>query len=162
MNRKQSTRESRSSRLKLAVLALGILLTATACTTSLETIKNKPQRYAGEQVSIQGKLDYKLPIPFTSLSVYILDDSTASMVLIGPSDYQTGQQIKTRAQVIGISESDAVQTAQNTVQKITDTLTAQQIVTPAEARKVASAVVTVISKISSPISGSYLLIDARS
>jgi len=153
--------ETKTLPIKLIVLMLGILLTATACTTSLETIKTKPQRYAGERVYIQGTLDHKLPIPFTSVGVYILNDSTASMVLIGPTEYETGQKIKTRAQVIGISEDDAVQTAQNTVKQIADTLVSQQIVTPAGARKVASAVVTVVSKISGPISGSYLLIDAR-
>lgn len=154
--------ESTKLPIKLFLLLLGTLLTATACTTSLESIKNRPQRYAGEQVNIQGTLDHKLPIPFTPVGVYILNDSTASMVLIGPTDYQAGQKIKTRAQVIGVSEGDAVQAAQNTVQKIADTLISQQIVTATDARKVASAVVTVVSKISGPIFGSYLLIDARS
>ncbi len=146
---------------KPATLALALMLTATACTTSLATIKSNPEYYAGEPVSIQGTLELKLPIPFTSIGVYILDDSTASMVIIGPADYQTGQNIKTRAQVIGISKTDAVRTAKNSVDQIADVLVSSEIANPAQARKVASVVVKAVSKISGPIAGSYLLIDSR-
>ena len=147
--------------IRLTILALALILTATACTTSLATIKSNPDRYAGEAVNIQGTLELKLPIPFTSIGVYILDDSTASMVIIGPADYQTGQTISTRAQVIGISKSDAVQTAKNSVDQIAEALVSREIAEPAQARKVASVVVKAVSKISGPIAGSYLLVDSR-
>ena len=146
---------------KLTVATLALMLTATACTTSLATIKNNPEYYVGQPVSIQGTLDLKLPIPFTSIGVYILDDSTASMVIIGPNDYQTGQNIRTRAQVIGISKTDAVQTAKNSVDQIADALVSREIADPAQARKVASVVVKAVSQISGPIAGSYLLVDSR-
>ncbi|MFW5712665.1 MAG: hypothetical protein ACOC2R_05180 [Spirochaetota bacterium] len=147
--------------IKLTSAALALILTATACTTSLATIKNNPDRYTGEPVNIQGNLELKLPIPFTSIGVYILDDSTASMVIIGPADYQTGQNINTRAQVIGISKTDAVRTAKNSVAQIAEALVSREIAEPAQARRVASVVVKAVSEISGPIAGSYLLIDSR-
>ncbi len=158
--------ESSKSRIKflhskLLLLAFVVIITAIACTTSLETIKNRPDHYVGQVVRIQGSLTHKLPIPFTDIGVYILDDTTASMVIIAPTEYNSGQTIHTQAQVIGISEDDAVKTAQKSVGQIADALVSREVVDSANAMKVARVVVTAVSKISGPISGSYLLLDRR-
>ena len=145
---------------KLLLLAFVVIITA-ACTTSLATIKSRPDHYVGDIVRIQGSLTHKLPLPFTDIGVYILDDTTASMVIVAPAEYDSGQILNTQAQVIGISEGDAVKTAKNSVEQIADALVSREIVEPANARKVAKVMVKAVSKISGPIAGSYLLLDRQ-
>ncbi len=138
-----------------------ITILVSGCATSLNTIRSQPDQYAGKKVLICGNIKHKFPIPFTEVRVYTIEDSTASMVLIGPSTYKPGAKVKTHAQVIGIAENDAVQSAKETADTLREILVSKKIADPATARKISAVVLTAVSKISSSVEGSYFLIDSH-
>jgi hypothetical protein len=142
--------------LLLSGIILSIVLLAS-CATSLDSIKSKPEIYAGSDVLVKAEVTLKIPIPFLDYSVYKIDDGTDEMFLFTVRTYRTGEIITASVHVIGITEKGSEKKAAAIQKDTADFLVKKKIAEPDEASKISKKIYQLVTTFGGLAEGSYFL-----
>ena len=140
----------------ILVVALGML---TACTTTIEQIKENPQKYAGRKVTIPATIVSSLSIPFTDYRVYTLGHKGNQVLLFSPVSREEGQDLIIKAEVVALSVGETEGSADTARESIETFLTQNNLASEKNAQKIGKAVYLVISKTAKALGSVFFLME---
>ncbi len=144
---------------KIAVFLIpAVLVLLNSCATSLQGIKEDPDRYAGKDVYIRAEVELEAPIPFLGYSLYKIGDQSDTMFLFTDKKYVIGQMVSGKVRVIGINEQNSKDTAERVARQTADFLVEHRIRSEADALTFSRKLIRLISTLGSIAEGSYFLI----
>ena len=140
--------------------ALGIgLLCVVGCATSIQAIREDPQRFHGRTVTISGKVDRAISVPLTDYSVQTVSDSSGSVVVVTATRRDRGQDLRLRGRIVAFPEAGTVDKADSATGAIADFLVERGAVSREGAQKSAERVIAIIAKIAEGLGSLFVVVE---
>ena len=143
---------------KLFLITFSIFL-LLGCSSSISAIREHPVRYNGKSISLHGDVTETISIPLSGTMIFVLYDKTGSIPVFTTQKRTTGDEIKLKARVIAIENSEAIGNVENVAEKITDYLKEANLLQGKIVDLTALGIGRVVKVVLEKTQGSYFLIE---
>ncbi|MBN2534456.1 MAG: hypothetical protein JXB88_16345 [Spirochaetales bacterium] len=111
------------------------------CVMTIAQIREDPRKYSGKKVTLSGKIDIAIPIPFTKLYVYTLTDSTGTAVIFSDDKHSAGDSMQISGTVITFPEDEVKDESKKSVTWLKEFLIENDLVKKEIAQGVAEVII---------------------
>jgi hypothetical protein len=136
------------------------LLTVVSCATSVQTIRDDPQRFSGRTVTIAGTVGRAIPVPLTDYSVQTVSDRTGSVVVVAVTRRDRDQKARLRGRVVAFPEGKTVGKADAATREMTELLVESGVASKEGAQRAAERVLAVVSRIAAGLGSLFVIVEA--
>ncbi len=141
------------------ILCALFFLAAPLSAISIDKVKSNPQRYNGDSVRLRGEVTLSVTIPFTDLSVYILEDNSGSILVFSAYRKEKNERISIRAEVVAYVGSENESNREETIDRMTDYLVEKDILQRNSARIASAATLNIINSLADAATGTWFVIE---
>lgn len=89
--------------MKKLLLLISAVLFFSSCSTSIQSLHDRPGHYAGRTVTVAGSVDRVFPLAIGDYRLAVLRDETAAIPVLFRRSVKAGDSIRLKADVIGFS-----------------------------------------------------------
>jgi len=141
------------------LFSLVVFILWSCATLTIASVKENPQRYAGEMVSLSGRAVSPVKVPLTPLSVYMLKDDSGQIPVISKGEKKDNQRVSGSFKVIAFVGEDTAQAGTQAVKDLTAYLEENQLLEGKLVELAAKGAVKVIQTLSASATGTYFLVE---
>ncbi|GAB6089712.1 hypothetical protein [Spirochaeta dissipatitropha] len=89
--------------MKKFFLLISTVLFFSSCSTSIQSLHDRPGHYAGRTVTVSGSVDRVFPLAIGDYRLAVLRDETAAIPVLFRRSVQAGDSVRLKTDVIGFS-----------------------------------------------------------
>ncbi|MFP4362815.1 MAG: hypothetical protein ACLFR1_02980 [Spirochaetia bacterium] len=136
-----------------------IILTFVSCAVTVDQVKENPQQFAGETISVSGRVYNVVQVPLTDFSVYLFGNEESKVAVFTSQSRSEGENLSITAKVVASPTEDASEDVENAVQEVKNYLVANELAQGRVADRISRGIVEVARRTASTLGQMFFLIE---
>ncbi len=87
------------------ILLMTLCFAFSSCTTSMRSIAENPQRFSQKVVTLKGRVNTIVRVPFTEYTVFVFESEGVKTVVFTDDQYPKGEEVNIKAEVVTFPEA---------------------------------------------------------
>lgn len=149
----------KNSKTFVCLVPVLLFMILTGCTTTLSSISENPQKFAGKTVSVKGTVSSIVKVPFTETSVMILEDEGLQAAVFSTNEYDRDEEVLLKVEVVSFPKDDFTGKSADTALQVADFLEKNNISTADQADRFAGSVLKIANGLGSKLGQLFFLLE---